>query len=357
MFDGAQDQCGLPPLPVCDQSPVPPSISLQVLCEGSQGLLADYRYVRLLGHIDPTRYCLGSDIECAEAEILTWNAVTQNWDASGTIICVCDFVGNRMHQYDRAIVKQEDHCVTTEHCGAQDCEGAQGAQAGGTSIWWIHEVHEFGCWALLTGFRLNAFSWLEKIHVDLGAQGPQGCQAYDCAWADPPCPRSGEYNAFEANCAAEPGLVGRIVWLRRGADDKYVFNSHRAVWVKLTARCERAYSGVIVVPQCFNWPVTEWAQCADPILFEETDLLLQRCIFDVNGCAFNVQGGVQPLITRLYPGSIIDPLSIFADPGVSCLPPEDDPDNYPPYGRPIPFYLIDLGGTNECDSERFDFYS
>lgn len=128
-------------------------------------------------------------------------------------------------------------------------------------------------------------------------------------------------------------------------------------WVKLTDRCERAYSGVRVIPKTMEWPITEWAQAADPRLFDEDPyFLFDRNIFDVNGAAPNVQGGIQPLVTRCWPGGTLDIDDIEDQ---ACLPQaiqdylEAETSSS---SLLVPKYLVDFKIPNEADSERHNLY-
>jgi hypothetical protein len=119
-------------------------------------------------------------------------------------------------------------------------------------------------------------------------------------------------------------------------------------WVILTDRCERAYSWKHVIPQSSGWPITRWVQCSNPGIFVPNPArsgILNA--FDVNGCAFNVQGGAEPLVVWMRRGGLVDAAQISQQ--QSCVP------AVLPTDPPVPYYLIDLGGTNECDGERLEW--
>lgn len=202
------------------------------------------------------------------------------------------------------------------------------------------------------GHTVGAYAWQQMRELAKGNFEPE------------PNGFNGDFDkntAYEINNANFEIIVGvnDIVQLFLGYRDplkpEWLFaapGGNAGWWVKLTARCERAYSGVEVLPRSTNWPRVRWFQCTNPNIFGETSRIFNRNIFDVNGCAFNCQGGVDPLITWCRPGGIVSPAQVLAESGSGCIP-SLDPNNP---DLPVPYYLIDLGGTSECDSERHVFY-
>lgn len=126
-------------------------------------------------------------------------------------------------------------------------------------------------------------------------------------------------------------------------------------WVMLTGRCGRAYSGVEMEPDG-NWPIVPWAQCSNPRVFVEASppRRFVNNIFDVNGSAFNVAGGADPLVVRCWPGGLASAAEILAgQDGAGECPPTIGTDAGGE--KTVPYYLVDLGGTSECDDERYKF--